>query len=131
MANKKSAKDIAFDKERAKFRHEINELKRDVRILSKTVEKLGVDINSLEEENERLTNENNALKTASEVSPEELKVLVAEAKHNAELREKMSNLFSLGKTIGFVGKNTSVFGDELHLCIDEDRPFSTRHREEL
>lgn len=57
MANKKSAKDIAFDKERAKFRHEINELKRDVRILSKTIEKLGVDINSLEEENERLTNE--------------------------------------------------------------------------
>lgn len=74
---------------------------------------------------------NNALKTASEVSPEELKVLVAEAKHNAELREKMSNLFSLGKTIGFVGKNTSVFGDELHLCIDEDRPFSTRLREEF
>ncbi len=131
MANKKSAKDIAFDKERAKFRHEINELKRDVRILSKTIEKLGTDINALEEENERLTNENNALKAASEVSTEELKLLTAEAKHNADLREKMSNLFSLGKTVGVVGKNRSIFRDELCLCIDEGRPFSKRIREKF
>lgn len=131
MANKKSAKDIAFDKERAKFRHEISELKRDVRILSATIEKLGANINTLEEENERLTNENSALKAASEVSIEELKLLTAEAKHNADLREKMSNLFSLGKTVDFTEKNTSVFRDELCLCIDEDRPFSERIREKF
>lgn len=124
MANKKSAKDIAFDKERAKFRHEINEAQHDIRILSKTIEKLSEDISTLEKDNERLSMENNTLRSALDIPVEDLKLLIEEAKHNHELHERILDLFSLGEAIGFVGGNN--FRNELNLTIDDSRKFCDR-----
>lgn len=48
MENKKSKKDIAFDKERAKYRHEISDLQRDIKEKFREVENLNRKISELE-----------------------------------------------------------------------------------
>lgn len=49
MKNNKSAKDLAFDKERAKYRHEIRDLQREVKEKLREVEVLNKKIAELEE----------------------------------------------------------------------------------
>lgn len=49
MKYKKSAKDIAFDKERAKYRHEISDLSREIKENLIEIEKLNQKISELEE----------------------------------------------------------------------------------
>lgn len=90
MINKKSAKDIAFDKERAKLKHQINEAQHDIRILSKTIEKLSEDISTLEKDNERLSMENNTLRSALDIPVEDLKLLIDDARRRLECRELLA-----------------------------------------
>lgn len=49
MENKKSKKDIAFDKERAKYRHEISNLQREIKENLREIEVLNQKILELQE----------------------------------------------------------------------------------
>lgn len=49
MKNNKSAKDLAFDKERAKYRHEISDLQREIKENLCEIEVLNKKISELEE----------------------------------------------------------------------------------
>lgn len=49
MKNKKSKKDLAFDKERAKYRHEIRDLQREVKENLREIEVRNQKISELEE----------------------------------------------------------------------------------
>lgn len=49
MKNKKSKKDLAFDKERAKYRHEIRNFQREIKENLREIEVLNQKISELEE----------------------------------------------------------------------------------
>ena len=117
MANKKSAKDLAFDRERAKLKHETNLANQTIADLKKEINQLYAEIGTLRFEKEQLTAENNTLKTTSLLSNEELKILMDEIIRNKELRESMQGLASVGTALG-----PSLYRDKLKLFFNEEHP---------
>ena len=92
MKDKKSAKDIAFDKERAKFRKEIRELtdclnrkQRQIDGLSESVREKDVVISQQKEWIERLLE-------YTELSEEDMKKLLAKEKATAEIVENFASM---------------------------------------
>ena len=85
----KSAKDIAWDKERAKYQKQIRDLKEDVKIWSNecyTYKDMALN----------LMEENAKLKDALNLSEEDLKLLLNESKN----REHLSSLLGVVDMIG-------------------------------
>lgn len=89
---KKSAKDIAFDKERAKFRKEIRELEsridkeqKKVMELVELVSKKDIVISQQKEWIERLLE-------YTELSEEDMKKLIAKEKSTAEIVEHLASM---------------------------------------
>ena len=122
MNNKKSAKDIAFDRERAKYRHEINQLRSENAALQAILNEKNIAISALEDEKRSLENEKRLLQETISVPLEDLLALIEEAKHSAEIREKVNTLFSFPKivTSGYGGSfaskvNTSFTENEAML----------------
>ena len=118
MNNKKSAKDIAFDRERAKYRHEINQLRSENAALQTILNEKKITISALENEKKFLMDENLLLQDALTVPVSDLLVLIEEAKHTAELREKVNTLFSFPKIVasGYGGS----FASKMNLFFDEE-----------
>ena len=96
----KSAKDIAFDKEREKFRSEIRNLKYQIQYRDKQIEELGETVRQREEEIFKLNEWVERLLEYTELSKKDLKKLIESEKEKAEVREKIST------TLGIFG----VFG---------------------
>lgn len=90
----KSAKDIAFDKEREKFRSEIRHLKHVIEYRDKQIEELGKTVCQREEELFRLNEWIERLLEYTEIPKEDLKKLIESEKEKAEVREKFSTIFS-------------------------------------
>lgn len=98
----KSAKDIAFDKEREKFRSEIRNLKHQINDKDKKIVELEEKIRQKEEEIEKINEWNERLLEYTEISKEDLKKLIESEKENAEVREKMSATLGI---LGMFGRN--------------------------
>ena len=102
----KSAKDIAFEKERAKFRSKIRELtsclndkQKEIDILNETIKEKEETIIQQEEWIERLLE-------YTEMSKEDLQRLIDNEKDRAEIREKISSTLGI---IGIIG-GSNFFG---------------------
>lgn len=96
----KSAKDIAFDKEREQFRSEIRNLKYQIQYRDKQIEELGETVRQREEELFKLNEWIERLLEYTEISKEDLKKLIESEKEKAEVRDRIST------TLGILG----VFG---------------------
>ena len=93
MSNKKSAKDVAFEKERAKFRQEIRELQREIK-------KRDADIYELKES---LKNTGAMIETKddwirrlleyTELSEEEMKKIILKDKIDSEISHRVDGVF--------------------------------------
>lgn len=100
--NNKSAKDIAFDKERANFRSEIRNLKYQIEYRDKQIEELGETVCQREEELFKLNEWIERLLEYTEISKEDLKKLIESEKEKAEVREKISTTLGI---LGMFGGN--------------------------
>lgn len=98
----KSAKDIAFDKEREKFRSEIRNLKYQIQYRDKQIEELGETIRQREEELFKLNEWVERLLEYTEISKEDLKKLIESEKEKAEVRDRISTTLGI---LGMFGGN--------------------------
>ena len=88
-AYEKTAKDLAFDRERAKFRRQIRDLQEDLR-----KERIQNEIiKELEEQNRKL-------RELTGLSPEAVETILNDAKRTAEASEHIKNLLSLSERLG-------------------------------
>lgn len=105
MERKKSAKDIAFEKEREKWRHQqnelqqyINELKREMAIVrsvsEKTIAQDARQIYELQEENATLRNTIVEL-THKKLTPEEIDLFIEKTKLELQLKEQSQRIFQM------------------------------------
>lgn len=98
----KSKKDLAFDRERTKFRRKIRELECELKIKEDEIAKFTCEKAELECEIEKFKDWNARLLEFMDIPEEELKKLVEDRKEKEEIREKMvgclqfSNLFKRG-----------------------------------
>lgn len=97
---KKSAKDLAFDKERAKYNKQIRELESQLKkkdgelvIQKEAVEKLNDEIIQLKDWIERLLE-------YTELSEDEMRAIVDKDKKSAEMTERISDMFSVFSRFG-------------------------------
>lgn len=104
MKNAKSKKDIAFDKERAKYRHEINDLQRVVTKQFAEISHLSKRISELEESIRQKDEWIHRLLEYTELSEEDMKKQIKKDKNVSEVLEHindMNNLiYGFGKRFG-------------------------------
>lgn len=96
----KTAKDLAFDRERAKLRRQIRDLQQEVREANDEAAKLALAINSQNEAIEQLHEENRKLRELTGLSPEAIEIILNDAKRTAEASEHIKNLLSLSERLG-------------------------------
>lgn len=96
----KSAKDIAFEKERAKFRSEIRELKNSLNINQRIIDELNETIMKNEQVISQQEEWIERLLEYTEMSKEDLQKLIINEKHKAEIRENMACLFGIAEMFG-------------------------------
>lgn len=102
MGNKKSAKDIAFEKERAKFRQRIRELEREVKEEKINSWKLNELIEAKDKEIDELKDWISRLLEYMDLSEEEMRKIIKSEKAKADLVLNMSGMSSLfGKYLHF------------------------------
>ena len=92
MNTKKSAKDIAFDKERAKYRGQIRELEREIKNIKIEKIQLKEQLAELEQEIEGLKSWIERLLEYTELSEEDMKKVVLKDKLNAEVASQIASL---------------------------------------
>lgn len=92
MNNKKSAKDMAFEKERAKYRGQIRELEREIKNIKIEKIQLKEQLSELEQEINGLKNWIERLLEYTELSEEDMKKIVMKDKLSAEITSQMASL---------------------------------------
>ena len=92
MSNKKSPKDMAFEKERAKYRGQIRELEREIKNIKVEKIQLKEQLSELEQEIENLKSWIERLLEYTELSEEEMKKIIMKDKINAEIASQMASL---------------------------------------
>lgn len=95
MENKKSKKDIAFDKERAKYRHEISNLQREIKENLREIEVLNRKIFELEESIRQKDEWIRRLLEYTELSEEDMKSQIQKDRNVSEVinhMEEMNNM---------------------------------------
>ncbi len=104
MKNTKSKKDIAFDKERAKYRHEISDLQRDIKEKLREVENLNRKISELEESIRQKDEWINRLLEYTELTEEDMRNQIKKDRGVSEVinhMEEINNIiFGFGKRYG-------------------------------
>lgn len=104
MKNKKSKKDLAFDKERAKYRHEISTLQREIKENFREIEVLNQKISELEESIREKHDWICRLLEYTELTEEDMKNQIQKDKSVSEVINNMQEinnmLFGLGKRFG-------------------------------
>lgn len=96
----KSAKDIAFEKERAKFRSNIRELSNCLNIKQKQIDELNEAIREKDQVIAQQEEWIERLLEYTEIPKEDLQDLINSEKDKAEIREKISTTLGI---IGMVG----------------------------
>lgn len=104
MKIEKSKKDIAFDKERAKYRHEINDLQRTISNQLVEISNLSKRISELEDSVRQKDEWIHRLLEYTELSEEDMRKQIKKDKNISEVLEHindMNNLiYGFGKTFG-------------------------------
>lgn len=90
MNTKKSAKDMAFEKERAKYRGQIRELEREIKNIKIEKVQLKEQLSELEQEIEGLKSWIERLLEYTELSEEDMKKIVMKDKLSAEIVGQMA-----------------------------------------
>lgn len=93
----KSKKDLAFDRERTKFRRKIRELECELKIKEDEIAKITCEKAELECEIEKFKDWNARLLEFMDIPEEELKKLVEDRKEKEEIREKMVGFLQFSK----------------------------------
>lgn len=104
MKTEKSKKDIAFDKERAKYRHEINDLQRVVTKQLAEISHLSERISELEESIRQKNEWIHRLLEYTELSEEDMRKQIKKDKNVSEVLEHINDMNNLipgfGKMFG-------------------------------
>lgn len=104
MENKKSKKDLAFDRERAKYRHEIADLQREIKENLREIEVLNQKISELKEGIREKDEWINRLLEYTELTEEDMKNQIQKDKSVSEVINNMAEindlLFGLEKRFG-------------------------------
>ena len=104
MKKEKSKKDIAFDKERAKYRHEINDLQRTISKQLAEISDLSKRISELEESVKQKDEWINRLLEYTELSEEDMRKQIQKDKSVSEVLEHINDMNNLiagfGKRFG-------------------------------
>ena len=103
MKQQKSAKDIAFEKERAKFRKEIKGLQYQIMDMDNQIKELNEIIFERENELRQQAEWIDRLLEYMEISKEDLQALIESEKDKAEIRERISTALGI---IGMIGGRT-------------------------
>lgn len=105
MEKQKSKKDLAFDKERTKYRHEIRNLQREVKENLREIEVLNQKISELEENIRQKDEWINRLLEYTELTEEDMKNQIQKEKSVSEVinhMQEMNNMIlGFGRRIGF------------------------------
>lgn len=105
MKNEKSKKDLAFDRERAKYRHEISNLQRESKENLRKIEAMNQKISELEESIREKDEWINRLLEYTELTEEGMKNQIQKDKGALEVINNMveinNMLFELEKKFGF------------------------------
>lgn len=100
MKNKKSAKDIAFDKERAKYRKQIRELERENCSLANTV----MDLNGMaQKQDEKITELQDWIERLleyTELSEDEMRKIIQRDKDAVDAAERLKDMEKLFSRFG-------------------------------
>ena len=100
MDRKKSAKDIAFDKERAKFRSEIRNLEQDISNKDKEIRQLKAMVSYKEREITEKDDWIRRLLEYMEMSEEDLKKFIEKEKLGSEIIDKISGIGKIFSRLG-------------------------------
>lgn len=104
MKSNKSAKDLAFDKERAKYRHEISTLQREIKENLRYIELLNQKILELEESIRQKDDWINRLLEYTELTEEDMRNQIQKDKSVSEvishIEEMNSIICGFGKRFG-------------------------------
>lgn len=104
MKTEKSKKDLAFDKERAKYRHEISTLKREIKENLREVEVLNRKILELEESVRKKDEWIHRLLEYTELTEEDMRNQIAKDRSVSEvinhIEEMSSMICGFGKRFG-------------------------------
>lgn len=92
MKPKKSAKDIAFDKERAKYRKEIRELEHDVSALRLAVMQKDNEMRVLQNELEQKSDWIRRLLEYTELSEDDMRAIIDKEKNKAAVMKMFGEL---------------------------------------
>ena len=98
----KSAKDVAFEKERMKFRSRIRELENSLSTKQNQIDELS---ETLREKDQAIIQQEEWIERLleyTEISKEDLQRLIDSEKDKAEIRENISSILGI---IGITGKN--------------------------
>ena len=96
----KTAKDLAFDKERAKLRRQIRDLEETLRIANDCIETDKVIVEDQRETIKSLKAENERLRDLTGLSEESLQLILSDAKRTAEAAQHIKTLLSLSDRLG-------------------------------
>ena len=96
----KTAKDLAFDKERAKLRRQIRDLEETLRIANDCIETDKVIVEDQRETIKSLKAENERLRELTGLSEESLQLILNDAKRTAEAAKHIKTLLSLSDRLG-------------------------------
>ena len=92
MEKQKSKKDLAFDKERAKYRHEISNLQREIKENLHKIEVLNRKIFELEESIRQKDEWIKRLLEYTELSEEDIKIQIKKDRNMSELINHMQEM---------------------------------------
>lgn len=101
MKNNKSSKDLAFDRERAKYRHEISNLQRESKENLRKIEAMNQKISELEESIREKDEWINRLLEYTELTEEDMRNQIQKEKSVSEVINHIQDMNSI---IGRFGK---------------------------
>lgn len=98
--NNKTAKDLAFDRERAKYGRQIRDLETKLRQKDNDILELQSRLKEAESKCESLQDWVNRLLDYTNMSEEDMKTIVQKDKDTAEVMSMMKGLFGLASSFG-------------------------------
>lgn len=100
MKNEKSKKDLAFDKERAKYRHEIRDLKREIQKQQDKIATLNREISELEENNRQKDDWIRRLLEYTELTEEDMRNQIKKDRNVSDVVDEIKKMEHLISRIG-------------------------------
>ena len=100
MSQKRSAKDMAFERERAKYRKQIRELQSELRAKEAWIADLKEELSAKETEITEKEDWIRRLLEYTELSQEELKMLLEKEKATADIMDELSKIQDVFRRFG-------------------------------